>query len=56
MGSFSIGHWLIVLMIVLMIALLIFGTRKLRELDADLGGAMRGFKDAMGEGAEKKEP
>jgi sec-independent protein translocase protein TatA len=52
MGSLSIGHWLIVLVIVL----LIFGTRKLRDLDADLGGGMRGFKDAMGEGAEKKDP
>lgn len=52
MGSLSIGHWLIVLAIVL----LIFGTRKLRDLGADLGGGMRGFKDAMREGAEKKDP
>ena len=43
MGSLSIGHWLIVLAIVL----LIFGTRKLRDLGADLGNGMRGFKDAM---------
>jgi sec-independent protein translocase protein TatA len=51
-GSLSIGHWLIVLAIVL----LIFGTKKLRDLGADLGGGMRGFKDAMREGAEKKDP
>ena len=52
MGSFSIGHWLIALLIVL----LIVGARKLRDLGADLGGGMRGFKDAMREGAEKKDP
>ena len=51
MGSLSIGHWLIVLAIVL----LIFGTKKLRDLGADLGDGMRGFKDAMREGAEKKD-
>ena len=43
MGSFSILHWGIVLAVVL----LIFGTRKLRDVGADLGGALRGFKDAM---------
>jgi sec-independent protein translocase protein TatA len=52
MGSLSIGHWLIVLVIVA----LIFGTRKLRDLGADLGHGMRGFKDAVREGAEKKDP
>jgi sec-independent protein translocase protein TatA len=52
MGSLSIGHWLIVLAIVA----LIFGTRKLRDLGADLGNGMRGFKDAVREGAEKKDP
>ena len=51
MGSLIIGQWLIVLAIVL----LIFGTRKLRDLGADLGDGMRGFKDAMREGAEKKD-
>jgi sec-independent protein translocase protein TatA len=49
MGSFSIWHWLIVLLIVM----LIFGTKKLRNMGADLGGAVRGFKDGMREGAEK---
>ena len=49
MGSLSIWHWLIVLVIVM----LIFGTKKLRNMGADLGGAVRGFKDGMREGAEK---
>ena len=43
MGSFSIWHWLIVLVIVL----LVFGTKKLRNLGADLGGAVKGFKEGM---------
>lgn len=45
MGSFSIWHWLIVLVVVL----LIFGTKKLRNVGSDLGGAVKGFKDAMRE-------
>jgi sec-independent protein translocase protein TatA len=49
MGSLSIWHWLIVLLIVM----LIFGTKKLRNIGADLGGAVRGFKDGMREGADK---
>ena len=53
MGSFSIWHWLIVLLIVL----LIFGTKKLRNIGADLGGAVKGFKDGMkGGGEEPKKP
>jgi sec-independent protein translocase protein TatA len=43
MGSFSIWHWLIVLVIVV----LIFGTKKLRNIGQDLGGAVKGFKDGM---------
>ena len=43
MGSLSIWHWLIVLVVVV----LIFGTKKLRNLGADLGGAVKGFKDGM---------
>ena len=43
MGSFSIWHWVIVLVIVL----LIFGTKKLRNMGADLGGAVKGFKEGM---------
>ena len=46
MGSFSVWHWLIVLVIVL----LIFGTKKLRNVGQDLGGAVKGFKDGMKEG------
>ena len=43
MGSFSIWHWLIVLLIVVMV----FGTKKLKNLGSDLGGAVKGFKDGM---------
>jgi sec-independent protein translocase protein TatA len=50
MGSFSIWHWLIVLVIVM----LVFGTKKLRNMGADLGGAVRGFKDGMREGGTEK--
>lgn len=46
MGSLSIGHWLIVLAIVL----LVFGTKKLRNLGGDLGGAIKNFKQSMREG------
>ena len=48
MGSFSIWHWLIVLVIVLVI----FGTKKLRNAGSDLGGAIKNFKSAMKEGEE----
>ncbi len=50
MGSFSIWHWLIVLVIVLVI----FGTKKLRNIGSDLGGAVKSFKDAVKE--EEKTP
>ena len=43
MGSFSIWHWLIVLLVVI----LIFGTKKLKNLGSDLGGAVKGFKDGV---------
>jgi sec-independent protein translocase protein TatA len=43
MGSFSIWHWLIVLLVVV----LIFGTKKLRNIGEDLGGAVKGFKEGM---------
>jgi len=45
MGSFSIWHWLIVLVIVL----LVFGTKKLRNIGGDLGGAVKNFKESMAE-------
>jgi len=43
MGSFSIWHWLIVLLVVV----LVFGTKKLRNIGSDLGGAVKGFKEGM---------
>lgn len=43
MGSLSIWHWLIVLVVVV----LIFGTKKLRNIGSDVGGAVKNFKDAM---------
>ena len=43
MGSFSIWHWLVVLAIVLVV----FGTKKLRNIGGDLGGAVKSFKDAV---------
>jgi sec-independent protein translocase protein TatA len=46
MGSFSIWHWLIVLLVVV----LIFGTKKLKNLGSDLGGAVKGFKDGIKDG------
>ncbi|MGJ3703514.1 Sec-independent protein translocase subunit TatA [Variovorax sp. AFSI2.2] len=46
MGSFSIWHWLIVLLVVVMI----FGTKKLRNMGSDLGGAVKGFKDGVKDG------
>lgn len=45
MGAISIWHWLVVLVIVV----LVFGTKKLRNLGSDLGGAVKGFKDGMKE-------
>ena len=51
MGSFSIWHWLIVLVIVV----LIFGTKKLRNIGADLGNAVKGFKDGMKQEDDKSQ-
>lgn len=48
MGSLSIWHWLIVLAVVI----LVFGTKKLKNLGSDLGGAVKGFKDGMKEGGQ----
>ena len=50
MGSFSIWHWLSVLVIVM----LVFGTKKLRNIGTDLGGAVKGFKDGMKTSEEAK--
>ena len=46
MGSFSIWHWLIVLVVVV----LIFGTKKLSNVGSDLGKAVKGFKDGVKDG------
>ena len=51
MGSFSIWHWLIVLLIVV----LVFGTKKLKNIGSDLGGAVKGFKDGMRDGSASSE-
>jgi sec-independent protein translocase protein TatA len=51
MGSFSIWHWLIVLLIIV----LIFGTKKLKNIGSDLGGAVKGFKDGVRDGGATPE-
>jgi sec-independent protein translocase protein TatA len=51
MGSFSVWHWLIVLVIVM----LVFGTKKLGNMGSDLGKAVKGFKDGV-KGAEEEKP
>jgi sec-independent protein translocase protein TatA len=52
MGSFSIWHWMIVLLVVV----LIFGTKKLRNIGQDLGGAVKGFKEGMKTAEEPQAP
>lgn len=49
MGSLSIWHWLIVLLVII----LVFGTAKLKNMGKDLGGAIKGFKEGMKEGADE---
>jgi sec-independent protein translocase protein TatA len=49
MGSFSIWHWLIVLLVII----LVFGTAKLKNVGKDLGGAIKGFKEGMKEGSDE---
>ncbi|MCC6250674.1 MAG: Sec-independent protein translocase subunit TatA, partial [Rubrivivax sp.] len=48
MGGISIWHWLIVLLVIV----LIFGTKKLRNIGEDLGSAVKGFKSGMKAGSE----
>lgn len=48
--GFSIPH----LLVVLAIAMVVFGTKKLKNVGSDLGGAIKGFKDAMKEGEEEQ--
>jgi sec-independent protein translocase protein TatA len=52
MGSFSIWHWVIVLLIVV----LVFGTKKLKNIGSDLGSAVKGFKDGLRDGATAETP
>ena len=52
MGSFSIWHWLIVLLIIV----LVFGTKKLKNIGSDLGGAVKGFKDGVKDGSTPETP
>jgi sec-independent protein translocase protein TatA len=52
MGSFSIWHWLVVLLIVV----LVFGTKKLKNIGTDLGGAVKGFKDGVKDGGSPADP
>ena len=52
MGTFSIWHWLVVLVIVV----LIFGTKKLRNLGSDLGSAVKGFKEGVKGADEENTP
>lgn len=52
MGSLSIWHWLIVLLI----AVLIFGTKRLGSIGTDLGSAVKGFRKAMNEAEDEDEP
>ena len=49
MGAFSVWHWLIVLLVVV----LLFGTKKLRGLGGDLGAAIKGFKQGVKEDGAK---
>jgi sec-independent protein translocase protein TatA len=52
MGGLSIWHWMIVLLVVV----LIFGTKKLRNIGQDLGGAVKGFKEGMKSSEEAAPP
>lgn len=49
MGSGSIGHWVLVLLVVV----LLFGTKRLRNIGSDLGAALKGFKQGMAEGSQE---
>lgn len=52
MGTFSIWHWLVVLLVVI----LIFGTKKLRNVGRDLGGAVHDFKEGLEQGRKDETP
>lgn len=46
MGSMSIWHWLIVLVVVM----LVFGTKRIKNIGTDLGAAIKGFKEGVKDG------
>ena len=52
MGSMSIWHWLIVLVVVM----LVFGTKKLGNIGSDLGKAVKGFKDGVKGSDDEEKP
>lgn len=52
MGSFSIWHWLIVLLVII----LIFGTKKLKNIGEDLGNAVKNFKKAVTDDNSEDKP
>lgn len=51
-GAFSFWHWVVVLAVVMVV----FGTKRLRNIGGDLGEAIKGFKQAMREGEEPSQP
>jgi sec-independent protein translocase protein TatA len=52
MGAFSLWHWLVVLLVVV----LVFGTKKLRNMGSDVGGAVKEFKKAMKDNEVESKP
>ncbi|MDE0926918.1 MAG: Sec-independent protein translocase subunit TatA [Methylophilaceae bacterium] len=50
MGAFSLWHWLIVLLIVV----LVFGTKKLKNMGGDVGSAVKEFKKAVKDNDEQE--
>lgn len=52
MGSMSIWHWLVVLVIIM----LVFGTKKLGNIGSDVGKAVKGFKDGVKTGDDENKP
>ncbi|MCK7594416.1 Sec-independent protein translocase subunit TatA [Pseudomarimonas salicorniae] len=51
MGTFSIWHWIVVLLVIV----LLFGTKKLRNAGGDLGAAIRSFKKGLNEGQDEQQ-
>jgi sec-independent protein translocase protein TatA len=54
MGLGGIGIWQLVILLV--IIMMVFGTKKLRNIGSDLGGAIKGFKKAMDDGKQAETP